>query len=88
MKIEKSNTTGTVIKTILMVIGAGALAAYFSNERNRTKSKEKALELGNYLLGKVEEEKDYISNKTKKLMRKSKAAGNEIDNILSDYGKK
>lgn len=78
MKTEKSNKIGKVIKTILMVIGAGALAVYFSDERNRTKTKEKAQDLGNYLLDKVEDEKDYISNKTNDLMRKAKAAGNEI----------
>jgi uncharacterized protein YoxC len=88
MKTEKSNKGVKVIKTILMVIGAGALAVYFSKERNRSKSQEKALELGNYLLGKVKEEKDYISNKTKDLIRKTKTAKDDIDSILSDYGKK
>jgi hypothetical protein len=86
MRIEKSNKLGRFLKTTLMVIGAGALAVYFSDEKNRIRSQKKASELGNYLLGKVKEEKDYISNKSKDLMNKTKDAGKDINKTLSEYG--
>ncbi|WP_194973911.1 hypothetical protein [Aquiflexum lacus] len=85
MKTAKSNKKGKVLKTIMMVIGAGALAVYFSKERNRSKSQEKALELGNYLLGKMNDEKRILSSKAKDLIKRTKASGKEIDNILSEY---
>ncbi|WP_373522399.1 hypothetical protein [Aquiflexum sp.] len=65
MKVEKSNKLGRFLKTTMMVIGAGVLAVYLSDEKNRVKSREKASEWGNYLLGKVKDEKDYISKKAK-----------------------
>ncbi|WP_373494048.1 hypothetical protein [Aquiflexum sp.] len=88
MKAEKSNKTGKVIKTILMLIGAGAVVGFFSSQRNRAKTQEKAQEFGNYLLEKVKDEKDMISNKTKELIRKTKAAGEDVDNVLSEYRNK
>jgi hypothetical protein len=88
METEKSNKTEKVIKTILMVIGAGALAVYFSKERNRSQGRKKALEFGNYLLGKMNKEKKLLSNKAQDLIRKTKDTGDDIENILSDYGKK
>lgn len=85
MKTNKSSKTGKVIGTILMVIGAGAVISFFSSQKNRSKSQEKALELGNYLLEKVKDEKNMLSNKSKKLMSKTKSAGQEIDKMLSEY---
>lgn len=88
MKLEKSNKTSKVIKTILMLIGAGAVVGFFSSQRNRTKTQEKALEFGDYLLEKVKDEKDMLSSKTKELIRKTKDAGQDVDKILSEYANK
>jgi len=87
MKTKSSKTTGRVIGSVLMVIGAGALVGFFSSQKNRSKSKEKALEFGNFILGKMKSEKKILSNKAKELIRKTKGAGEEIDAILSKYEK-
>jgi hypothetical protein len=87
MKTKSSKTTGRIIGSVLMVIGAGALVGFFSSQKNRSKSQEKALEFGNYILGKVKSEKKILSNKAKELIRKTKGAGDEIEAILAKYEK-
>lgn len=88
LKKVKSNKTGRVIGTILMVIGAGAVIGFFSSKRNRTKSQEKAKELGNYLLAKVEDEKYILTNKAKDLISKTREVGKDIDGLLYNIEKK
>ena len=87
MKTKSSKTTGRVIGSVLMVIGAGALVGFFSSQKNRSKSKEKALGFGNFILGKMKSEKKILSNKAKELIRKTNGASEEIDTILSKYEK-
>jgi uncharacterized protein HemX len=88
MKKMKSNKTGKVLGTILMVIGAGAFVGFFSSQKNRSKTQEKALELGNYVLGKVDAEKNTLISKAKELIRKTKSVEQDIDGLLSTYEKK
>ena len=88
MKEGKSNKTGKVIGTILMVIGAGSIIGFFSSQRNRINSRKKALEIGNYLLGKVQHEKKEIGKKTRELISKTKDVDKDIVGLLSNFEKK
>jgi uncharacterized protein HemX len=87
MKTKSSKTTGRVIGSVLMVIGAGALVGFFSSKKNRSKSQEKLLEFGNFILGKVNSESKILNNKAKELVQKIKNNGENIDGLLSRYEK-
>jgi len=78
---------GAIIGAVLMMIGAGAAISYFSSQKNRSKSADKAKDLGNYLIERIKSENESLTNKAKRFIRRINNEGKNMETPLSKYGK-
>ncbi|WP_113921972.1 hypothetical protein [Cognataquiflexum aquatile] len=77
MKISKSNPTGLIVSSVLMVIGAGAIIGFFTKKSNQ----KKASQASKFFMKKLKEEGKSLKNKAKDRLESSRKVLDNVSNV-------